>query len=85
MTCLSLIALHSQLTIRPQPPGKGAKMAAYVNYRMRITMSDARIIIGTFLAYDKFMNIILADSEEFRKVRIGNSAYFITIVFFLLI
>lgn len=51
-----------------QPPGKGAKMAAYVNYRMRLTMSDGRVIIGTFMAYDKFMNVILADSEEFRKV-----------------
>ena len=45
-------------------------MVGYVGYRMRITLSDARVIIGTFLAYDKFMNLILADSEEFRKVRI---------------
>ena len=44
-------------------------MASYVSYRMRITMVDARTLIGTFLAYDKYMNIILADSEEFRKVR----------------
>ena len=42
-------------------------MALYVNYRMRVTMADARVIIGTFLAYDKYLNIILADSEEFRK------------------
>ena len=43
-------------------------MASYVSYRMRITMVDSRTLIGTFLAYDKYMNIILADSEEFRKV-----------------
>ncbi len=43
-------------------------MANYMNYRMRITTNEGRVIIGTFLAYDKYMNIILADSEEFRKV-----------------
>ena len=63
---LSILRLISNVLY--QPPGKGAKMAQYVNYRMRVTMADARVIIGTFLAYDKYMNIILADSEEFRKV-----------------
>ena len=45
-------------------------MANYINYRMRITTNEGRVIIGTFLAYDKYMNIILADSEEFRKVNL---------------
>uniref|UniRef100_A0A6B2LGM0 Sm protein B n=1 Tax=Arcella intermedia TaxID=1963864 RepID=A0A6B2LGM0_9EUKA len=33
---------------------------------MRITIDDDRELVGQFLAYDKFLNIVLADAEEFR-------------------
>lgn len=39
-----------------------------MNYRLRITTLDGRQVVGTFMAYDKFMNMILGDCEEFRKV-----------------
>jgi hypothetical protein len=42
-----------------QPPGKGQKMMQFLNYRMKITLTDLRTIIGTFLAYDKHMNLVL--------------------------
>ena len=35
---------------------------------MKITLSDLRTIIGTFMAYDKHMNLVLGDAEEFRTV-----------------
>lgn len=41
-------------------------MGQFVQYRMRVTSSDGRTLVGTFLAYDKFMNVILSDTEEFR-------------------
>ncbi len=36
---------------------------------MRISLIDGRTIVGTFLAFDKHLNLVLVDSEEYRSVR----------------
>ena len=35
---------------------------------MRVTILDGRQIVGRFMAFDRHMNLVLADAEEFRKL-----------------
>lgn len=57
-----------------QPSGKGSKLLRYVEHRLRVTLHDGRSIIGTFLAFDKHLNLVLSEAEEFRTLRKGGSA-----------
>ncbi|CAG8486588.1 8404_t:CDS:2 [Ambispora gerdemannii] len=45
-----------------------AKLRSYLNLKARISVSDDRVFNGTFVCIDKYKNIILANTEEFRGV-----------------
>jgi len=45
-----------------------SKMLAFINYRMRITLVDGRQIVGRFMAFDRHMNLCVADAEEHCKL-----------------
>jgi len=51
------------------PSGKGSKLLRYVEHRLRVILADGRTICGTFLAFDKHLNLVLSDTEEFRVLR----------------
>lgn len=48
---------------------KKTRMMGWIDYRVKVTTSDKRVLVGTFLAFDKYMNLVLGDAEEFRKLR----------------
>ena len=35
----------------------------------QVTIQDSRTLVGTFMAFDKHMNLVLGDCEEHRTVR----------------
>jgi len=47
---------------------KSSKILQFVNYRMRVTITDGRQMVGKFMAFDKHLNIVLGDCEEFRRI-----------------
>eukprot|EP01086_Lenisia_limosa_P014800 TRINITY_DN461_c0_g1_i3.p1 TRINITY_DN461_c0_g1~~TRINITY_DN461_c0_g1_i3.p1 ORF type:complete len:165 (+),score=42.66 TRINITY_DN461_c0_g1_i3:60-554(+) len=51
---------------------KSSKFLSYVNYRMKATMVDGRVLIGKFMAFDRHMNIVMADTDEYRKLKPKN-------------
>ena len=54
--------------------GRVSKMMAYLNWRMKVTLTDRRVLLGSLLAFDRHMNLVLADCEEVRTIRAKKSA-----------
>ena len=44
-------------------------MLGLINWRLKVTVNDGRAFVGQMLAFDRHMNLVLAECEEFRRVR----------------
>jgi len=53
----------------PPPKAKGGKMLSLVLWRIRVTLNDNRQLVGQMLAFDRHMNLVIAECEEFRRVK----------------
>lgn len=46
-----------------------SKFLDWINYRVRVILTDSRHMVGTLLAFDKHVNLVLADTEEFTRIK----------------
>ena len=44
-------------------------MLSLINWRLKVSITDGRALTGQMLAFDRHMNLVLAECEEFRRIR----------------
>ncbi|KAJ9461633.1 Small nuclear ribonucleoprotein-associated protein B [Diplonema papillatum] len=50
-----------------------SKLYSYMGSTLKVTINDGRVMKGTLLAYDRYLNLILTDTEESRFIPDKNS------------
>jgi small nuclear ribonucleoprotein B and B' len=64
-----MVRSYSHIQTNTVKSAKQSKMQNLIDYRVRITLTDGRQLTGLLMAFDKFMNLVLADTEEFRRIK----------------
>ena len=53
---------------KPASSARVTKLALYLLHRMRVTTRDGRQLVGGLIGFDKHLNLVLKDCEEFRAL-----------------
>ena len=53
---------------------KSQRLLSLLNHRLKIQTQDGKTIVGQMIAFDKHLNIVLADCEEYRTIRSSTSS-----------
>ncbi|KAL0489506.1 small nuclear ribonucleoprotein B and B' [Acrasis kona] len=46
---------------------KTSKLFQYIGFRIKVTTTEGKTLVGKFMAFDKHMNLVLGDCEEFSR------------------
>lgn len=53
---------------------KTSKIMQLLQYRLKVTLVDGRVLIGQMIAFDRYMNLVLAECEEWRTLKAKKDA-----------
>jgi small nuclear ribonucleoprotein B and B' len=48
---------------------RNSRILSLLNYRLKVILSDGRVLIGQMIAFDRFMNLVLQECQEYRTIR----------------
>ncbi|EZG56488.1 putative small nuclear ribonucleoprotein associated protein, partial [Gregarina niphandrodes] len=54
--------------------GRSSRLQQWIGFRVRVTLHDGRMLVGVLMAFDRHMNLVLSDTEEFRLVKKKHTA-----------
>mmetsp|Transcript_32966 Transcript_32966/g.90929 ORF Transcript_32966/g.90929 Transcript_32966/m.90929 type:complete len:198 (-) Transcript_32966:160-753(-) len=46
------------------------KLAQFFNWRVSVTLTDGRVLVGVLMAVDKHVNLVLCNTEEYRRYKV---------------
>mmetsp|Transcript_126173 Transcript_126173/g.252030 ORF Transcript_126173/g.252030 Transcript_126173/m.252030 type:complete len:189 (-) Transcript_126173:39-605(-) len=46
------------------------KLAQFFNWRVSVTLTDGRVFVGVLMAVDRHVNLVLSNTEEYRKYKV---------------